>query len=231
MIKCFILAIINKLSDIFYNQDIFPEDNMEELKIEDMTSEENTAAAEETVPEQQEQKEGKKKKTLKEELIDWAKTLFFYCAVPLIIFQTFCFMASVPTSSMAPTIPVGAQVVTTRTFDKDNIERGDIIVFESEELEVALIKRCIGLPGDTISFDGSGDLYLNGGKYYEGYVSSYSDFVGEFTVPEDHYFFLGDNRGGSLDARFWEQPYIHKDFIKGKARFILLPVSEFGKLQ
>ena len=60
---------------------------------------------------------------------------------------------------METTIPVGAQVVTTRIFNKDNIERGDIVVFDSYELGVVLIKRCIGLPGDEIVFDGTGDHY------------------------------------------------------------------------
>ena len=173
----------------------------------------------------------KPKKSLKAELLDWGKTLLLYCALPLLIFQSFCFMASVPTGSMETTIPVGAQVFTTRTFNKNNIERGDVVVFESEELGVMLIKRCIGLPGDTVTFDGSGKVYVNGERYYETYVSSYSDFVGEFVVPEDHYFFLGDNRGGSLDARYWQNPYIHKDFVKGKARFILFPFSSFGAIE
>ena len=201
---------------------------MEELKFEAAVLEEET---EETAKENSaEQPEEKKKKTLKAELIDWAKTLVFWCFLPLGIFLIFCFMANVPTGSMSPTIPIGAQVFTTRIFDKDNVERGDIIVFDSEELGVVLIKRCIGLPGETVYFDGTGDVFINGGKLYEGYVSSFSDFEGEFVVPEDCYFFVGDNRGGSFDARFWENPYIHKSDIKGKARAILLPFSEFGKL-
>lgn len=173
----------------------------------------------------------KKKKTFKEELLDWGKTLVFYCALPLLIFQTFFFMASVPTGSMEATIPTGAQVVTIRTFNKENVKRGDIVVFESEELGVVLIKRCIGLPGDKIEFDGTGRVYINGQLYDEPYVWSYSDFEGSFEVPEDCYFFAGDNRGGSLDARYWDNPYIHKDFVKGKGFFVLFPFSSFGILE
>ncbi len=172
-----------------------------------------------------------KKKTLREELFDWGKTLVLYCFLPLAIFQTFCFMASVPTGSMETTIPKGAQVVTVRTFNKDNVDRGDIVVFDSEELGVVLIKRCIGLPGDKIVFDGTGDVYINGRLYEEPYISSWSGFSGEFEVPEDCYFFAGDNRAGSLDARFWENPYINKDCIKGKGVFVLFPFSSFGKLE
>ncbi len=189
-----------------------------------VTSEEE---AENPVPE----KEEKNKKTFKEELVDWGKTLLFYCLIPLLVFQTFCFMASVPTGSMETTIPTGAQVVTFRTFNKDNIKRGDIVVFDSEELSVVFIKRCIGLPGDKIEFDGSGKVFINGQRYEEDYVSSYSDFEGSFEVPEDCYFFVGDNRGGSIDARFWDNPYIHKDKIKGKAFLVLFPFSSFGILE
>ena len=172
-----------------------------------------------------------KKKDIKKELIEWGKTLLFYCVLPLLVFQTFCFMASVPTGSMETTIPVGAQVVTFRTFNKDNVERGDIIVFDSYELGIVLIKRCIGLPGETVVFDGTGDVYINGELLEEPYVSSWSDFKGEFTVPEDCYFFVGDNRASSLDARFWTRPYINKEDIKGKASFVLFPFSSFGTLE
>lgn len=194
---------------------------MEENKLENEVME---LEEENSVPE-------KKKKTLKEEIIDWAKTLILYCLLPLAVFQTFCFIASVPTGSMETTIPVGAQVVTTRVFNKDNIERGDIIVFNSEELGIMLIKRCLGVPGDEIVFDGTGDVYINGNLVDEPYVSSWSDFEGSFEVPENHYFFAGDNRKGSLDARYWDEPYIHEDHIKGKARFIIFPFSDFGMLE
>ncbi len=173
----------------------------------------------------------KPKKSVKAEVLDWAKTLLLYCVLPLALFQSFFFMASVPTGSMENTIPVGAQVVTARIFNKDNVDRGDIIVFESEELDVILIKRCLGLPGDKIVFDGSGRVFINDEVYRESYVSSRSDFEGEFIVPEDCYFFVGDNRAGSFDARYWETTYIHRDFVKGKGVFVLFPFSSFGILK
>ena len=179
--------------------------------------------------EQEKIKEEKKKTNIKAEIIDWVKTLVIYCLLPLAIFQSFCFIASVPTGSMETTIPVGAQVLTTRVFNKDNIDRGDIVVFDSEELGVVLIKRCIGLPGDEVVFK-DGRVYINGELYYERYVSTYSDFEGTFVVPEDCYFFCGDNRRGSLDARYWEEPYIHKENVKGIARFVFFPFSSFGTL-
>ena len=149
------------------------------------------------------EKTARRRKKFKAELFDWAKTLFFFCVIPVLIFECFCFVARVPTGSMETTVPAGAEVFTTRCFNKDNIKRGDIVVFYNDELdptlfkqyiglrgdiaaffndelEPILFKRCIGLPGDTVEFDGTGDVYINGELYEEPYVSSFSDFEGTF---------------------------------------------------
>lgn len=173
----------------------------------------------------------KRKRRIKAELSDWAKTLFFFCVIPVIIFECFFFVARVPTGSMETTVPAGAQVLVTRCFNKDNINRGDVVVFYNDELELTLFKRCIGLPGDTVEFDGTGAVYINGEYYDEPYVSSYSPFSGSFTIPEDCYFFCGDNRGSSWDARLWDNPYINKENVKGKARFIFYPFNSVGAVK
>ena len=211
-------------------------------------------APEEKKEETPEEKAARKRKKFKAELFDWAKTLFFFCVIPVLIFECFCFVARVPTGSMETTVPAGAEVFTTRCFNKDNIKRGDVVVFYNDELdptlfkqyiglrgdiaaffndelELILFKRCIGLPGDTVEFDGTGDVYINGELYEEPYVSSFSDFEGTFTVPEDCYFFCGDNRGGSWDARYWDNPYINKENVKGKARFIFFPFNSIGAVK
>ena len=169
-----------------------------------------------------------KEKKVKAEIWDWVKTIFFYCVLPVALFECFCFVASVPTGSMETTVPTGSQVITTRCFDKDNVKRGQVVVFYNDEQELMLFKRCIGVPGDTIEFDGTGAIYINGELYDEPYVSSFSDFTGAFEVPEDCYFFCGDNRRWSLDARFWDNPYINKENVKGIARFVIFPFGSFG---
>ena len=211
-------------------------------------------APEDKKDETPEEKAARKRKKFKAELFAWAKTLFFFCVIPVLIFECFCFVARVPTGSMETTVPAGAEVFTTRCFNKDNIKRGDVVVFYNDELdptlfkqyiglrgdiaaffndelELILFKRCIGLPGDTVEFDGTGDVYINGELYEEPYVSSFSDFEGTFTVPEDCYFFCGDNRGGSWDARYWDNPYINKENVKGKARFIFFPFNSIGAVK
>ncbi len=181
-----------------------------------------------TLEEEEAEVENSRKQRIKAEIFDWIKTIFFYCVIPVVIFECFCFVANVPTGSMETTVPAGSQVITTRCFNKDNVQRGDVVVFYNEELDMVLLKRCIGLPGDKIEFDGNGNTYINGEYYYEPYISSYSDFEGEFEVPDGCYFFCGDNRRSSLDARFWDDPYIEKENVKGIARFIVLPFRSFG---
>lgn len=195
---------------------------------------ENTENTENTEPEKvktEEEIKAEKKKHFKSELIDWVKSLFFYCILPLVVFECFFFIANVPTGSMETTVPAGSSVITSRCYDKGSLKRGDVAVFWSEELNMMLFKRCIGLPGDNIEFDGSGSLYINGELYEEPYVSSYSTFEGSFNVPEDCYFFCGDNREWSLDARFWENPYVSENQVKGIARVVIFPFSSFGIIE
>lgn len=192
-----------------------------------MTEENEIIETVEEVPAVDEKEE--KKKKVKAEIIDWIKTLLIYCVLPIVVFEIFFTSSDVPTGSMEPTIPAGAKVIVSRYWYDKEIDRGDIVVFQSDELRKLLIKRCIGLPGDVIEFVG-GDLYINGEYTEEEYVSTYDDYYGYFEVPEGCYFFCGDNRAYSADARYWFNPYISADKIFGKARLTVFPLSNFGTL-
>jgi type IV secretory pathway protease TraF len=73
----------------------------------------------------------------------------------------------------------------------------------------AFVKRLIGRPGDRIHEDARGFLWLNGRKLDEPYVTPArrAEDIGflnrSWRVPEDAYFMVGDNRGGSCDSRAW----------------------------
>jgi signal peptidase I len=99
--------------------------------------------------------------------------------------------------------------------------RGDIVVFRSKEnLHTDIVKRCIGVPGDTIRVVDK-QLFINGKavddssyavhkdpnhypSYYPTQMAARDNF-GPFTVPPASYFCMGDNRDNSWDSRFWQE--------------------------
>ena len=122
-------------------------------------------------------------------------------------------------------------------------ERGDIIVFKPPSNgKDYYVKRIIGIPGDTVSLT-KGKVFVNGKEVSEPYLSegistcivarmsSCPNDNKAYVVTDDEYFVLGDNREGSSDSRSWrdsdnqEFPFIKRDDIAGKARFVLLPIT------
>ncbi|WP_010294449.1 signal peptidase I [Clostridium senegalense] len=131
---------------------------------------------------------------------------------------------------MLPTIQLDDTIFCTKIYGEKSIKRGEIIVFESKELKDDLVKRVIGLPNDHVEFKNDGTVYINNKKLEEPYVVNNSDKTGIFDVPEHCYLFAGDNRATSLDARSWDNPYINYKDIKGRAKFVIMPFSRWGKL-
>jgi signal peptidase I len=82
--------------------------------------------------------------------------------------------------------------------------RGDIIVFQSPVEDTELVKRVVGLPGETVTI-ADGGVSINGEPLYERYANGDTTCTDSdtctFTVPDDAYFVLGDNRANSLDSR------------------------------
>ena len=120
----------------------------------------------------------------------------------------------------------------------DPIARGDIIVFKyPEQPDRDFIKRVVGLPGETVELRNK-KVYINGQPLEEPYVhyifppepeengSSTPDLpdfdvtrsYGPVTVPDRHYFMMGDNRDNSQDSRYWG--FMPAEYVKGKALFV-----------
>ena len=162
---------------------------------------------------------------------NWVIPIISAIVVAMLINKFLIFNVYVPSTSMVPTINVGDRIIVNRVYNKDNIKRGDILVFYSDELQETLIKRVIGLPGDTIVIK-DGSLNINGEDIQEDYVKN-NDYNNEelvYEVPQGKYFFLGDNRPVSMDSRKWINPYIDEDDIKGKAVLKFYPISDFGSI-
>ena len=138
----------------------------------------------------------------------------------------------IPSESMVPTLEIGDRVLANKFIYRfTEPERGDVVVFQSVEGgDEELIKRVIGVPGDTIRVD-NGTLFVNGEAQNEPYVNAMvpdGGVYGPTTVPKGHVFVMGDNRGNSRDSRFFGPvPY---ENIEGEAFVLFWPLPRVGLL-
>lgn len=170
-------------------------------------------------------------KKIRNFLLNWVKIIVVAIVIALAINKFILFVISVPSGSMYPTIKPKDKIITTRIYNFNNIERGDILVFYSDELQETMVKRVIGLPNDLVEIKKDGTVLINGENAEEYYVVYPDSRTGKFKVPDGEYLFLGDNRSHSFDSRSWKEPYIKAENIKGKAVFILFPFNRVSKLE
>lgn len=162
-----------------------------------------------------------------------ALTLAF-TAVMLVLIQEVIINARVSSPSMEGTIRTGDRLVGSRLeYLVREPQRFDIIIFYYPDDETQrFIKRIIGLPGETVEIR-DGEVYID-----DSPQPLPDDFCpetprgnfGPYQVPEDAYFVLGDNREISRDSRYWNNPYVKRDKIIGKALFRYWPIEEIGKI-
>ncbi|HEX7181757.1 MAG TPA: signal peptidase I [Thermoanaerobaculia bacterium] len=161
------------------------------------------------------------------------------------VIQTFY----IPSGSMEETLLIGDHLFVNRfiygpaatdlerkVLPLRDVERGDIVVFRSpENPQMDVVKRCIGLPGDTIDVvdkrlsingkvvdDSLYAIHRDPNVYSAGLFLSEQgvrrDNFGPEQVPEGKYFCMGDNRDYSYDSRFWGT--LPRHLIKGRSLFI-----------
>ena len=155
------------------------------------------------------------RRRISRELLSWLWVALAF----LFITGTMVQARVIPSGSMEQTLLVGDHLLMSRIgFDASlpftqyhlrlwrDPHRQQMIIFRSpNEAGLDLIKRIIGLPGDTVEIR-AGVVSINGAALAEPYRNgppNPSDDYGPATVPEQNYFVLGDNRDGSYDSRYW----------------------------
>lgn len=170
------------------------------------------------------------------ELKEWVKDILIAVVVAVIILQ-FIKPTFVKETSMLPTLQeYNFLFLSKQSYRFGEPERGDIIVFHTSLKtqngdEKMLIKRIIGLPGDTVTIE-EGKVIINGEVLNEPYLMEQytSGSVKDLEVPDDSLFVMGDNRQNSIDSRDDHVGFIKIKDVYGKAVFRLYPFNEIGLL-
>jgi signal peptidase I len=170
--------------------------------------------------------------------------IIFVAVVLAIVLRTFVVGTYlIPSGSMEPTLMINDRILVDKlSFHLHGVDRADIVVFSTPPDEncggtpvADLVKRVIGLPGETISLFG-GQVYIDGRRLPEPWLpadvqdstqpgpsgTSYS-LQRPFKVPAGDVYVMGDNRGVSCDSRYWGP--IPESSIVGKVDFRIWPLS------
>jgi signal peptidase I len=128
--------------------------------------------------------------------------------------------------SMNPTLQNGEYILVNRlAYITGQPQRGDIIVFRlPQDEQQDLIKRVIGLPGDTISVN-NGIVTINGAVLNEPYIAQPPIYNDNRVVPEGYLYVLGDNRNDSRDSHQWG--LLPVDHVIGKSVVIYWPPADW----
>lgn len=193
-----------------------------------------------------------KKRRAAAEVLDWFDTVITSIVAIIVIFALITRLSTVDGGSMKPTLYDAERLMISDFMYTPEIN--DIVVIWTEGLynEVeeewgkAIVKRVIGVPGDTIELDiSSGSVYRNGEKlahevkdgilYEDGHpINDYTrfgwDMTEAVTVPEGYVFVMGDNRNDSIDSRDARVGLVDMNYVIGKAYLRVAPFGRFGGL-
>ncbi len=176
---------------------------------------------------------------------DWVEPAFEAIIIATIIRTLIIQAFKIPTSSMEDTLLIGDHIIANKFIYGTNLpfsnktilkfkqpQRGEVIIFRyPQNPKLMFIKRCIGVPGDTIEIKDK-IVYVNGIRLDEPYIfhkdirtlpmeMTVRDNFGPVKVPSDAFFVMGDNRDNSEDSRFWG--FLSYKYLRGKAWFVYWP--------
>jgi signal peptidase I len=173
----------------------------------------------------------KEKSRFKHFVVDFLETIIVALALALLIRKFIIQTSLVPTGSMIPTLNIRDRLFVNKFIYRfSDPKRGDIVVFLSPHDDGKdYVKRCIGVPGDSIQLI-KGKVFINNKQLILAGITVQEDysFTDPVNVPEGHYFMLGDNRGNSQDSRYWG--FVPKEDVLGEALFTFWPISRMRLL-
>ncbi len=183
---------------------------------------------------------GKEKKKVNvpivKEVITWILEIAIVLVIAFVFVYYIGFRTSVVGNSMSSTLENRQEILVNRfIYSISNPKPNDIVVFlpNGNEKSHYYVKRVIGVPGDTVQIlDGA--VYVNGELFEEAVetaaILDAELAAEEIELAEDEYFVLGDNRNNSEDSRYANIGNVKKEYIIGKAWFIVSPFKDFGFL-
>lgn len=128
-------------------------------------------------------------------------------------------------SSMNPTLDNGQYLLINNfSYYLNDPNHGDIVVFKHPNSDLNLIKRVIGLPGDHVEIR-ERQVWVNDVLIAEPYIQAPPTYVGDWTVPNNEFFVLGDNRNSSSDSHSWG--FLPEENIIGKAMVVYWPIADW----
>lgn len=180
------------------------------------------------------QDEPERRKGGRRALFEWGAIIAVAVVLTLVV-RMFLFEAYyIPSGSMEPTLMPGNRVLVDKlSYDLHSVHRGDIVVFSRPITETNLtirdlIKRVIGLPGDTIQSGPNGEIIIDGKPIMQPWLSAAAKAnpgpaVPKMTLTRNSYYVMGDNRGDSEDSRYIGP--ISGNLIVGRAVLRVWPVT------
>ena len=219
-------------------------DAIEEIKTEETNDLEETASEASSEEKKLSPEEEKKQKVIKE-VLDWVKTICIGIIAGVLLVVFVIQRDNVTGDSMVSTLHSGDVIFTQKLATYFHaFDRGDIVILDGEGMEgyyhsEYLIKRIVGLPGETVKIeDGkvyikpkdSNDFFVLEEPYLDEGITTYVMDSGiekgydNITLGEDEYFCLGDNRPVSNDSRLLG-PFKYSR-LKGKALIRIYPFNQ-----
>lgn len=190
-----------------------------------------------------------------QEVLDFVWTLAIIVGVAVLLRGSVIEAFRIPSASMVPTLQIGDHIFVWKLsyglrlpFMQKTLAqysspaRGDVVVFTrpddpntlDNESETNIIKRVVGLPGETLEVRGTTvlidekPLEEEASRWSEGGIPE-GDF-GPTKIPEGKVIVLGDNRDHSKDSRFWNDPFLPLENIKGRAFIVYWSWDSMGRI-